>query len=220
MASASDEVIKTRIISHMNKDHQDSLSRYLEAYAGISHYLARSPKLEDLTLSSLTIQYAAGRKTIPISPPVSSLSEARTRLVTMHEECGRQLGRDSITVKSFRWPGILHISSLLCVLLGLVFFTDGSYFAPGSVLSSTLIRPVPQVARFMEQYHWYIWWAIIIIHAGEAGLMTVWMKKYNVPPFSKVWMLYVGFTALEGYGCGARLHAKVAKERALKRRRM
>lgn len=216
MASPSDEAIKARIISHMNKDHQDSLSRYLEAYAGISHYSARSPKLEDLTLSTLTIGSAAGRQIIPISPPMFSLSEARTRLVTLHEECGRKLGRDSITVKNFRWPGIVHGCIILAVLLGLFCFADGSNFAPGSFLSSTLYKPVPQVARFMEAHHLYFWWTILLIHIGEAGLMAVWLKKYNVPPYSNLWMLYIGFTVLEGYGCGARLRAEVARERALK----
>ena len=219
MAALSDEPIKARIMSHMNKDHQDSLSRFLEAYAGISHYTARSPKLEDLTLSNLTIRSAAGRNIIPISPPMASLSEARTRMVEMHQDCGRILGRDSITVKNFRWPGLLHSSIIIGVLLGLVSFANGSNFAPGSFLAHTLFYPVPELARFMERHHWYVWWAILIVHVAEAGLMTVWLKKYNVPPFSRLWMLYVGFTALEGYGCGARLKDEVARERALKQRK-
>ena len=50
-------------------------------------------------------------------------------------------------------------------------------------------------------------------HTVEAWLMVGWLRRYNVRLFSDVWWLYVGFIALEGYGCAVRLNKEVREER-------
>lgn len=43
--AAAELAAKTRIITHMNNDHQDSLVRYLEAYHNLSSFTARNAKI-------------------------------------------------------------------------------------------------------------------------------------------------------------------------------
>ena len=111
---------------------------------------------------------------------------------------------------------MLHSAILAGVFLGLWCFADGKNFAPGSLLASTLFRPVPLLARAAEAYHWWIWWVIVVVHAVEAWLMVGKLERCNVALFSRVWWLYVVFVAMEGYGCVVRFKAEVREERRRK----
>jgi hypothetical protein len=93
------EAIKARIMSHMNTDHPDSLEDYLKFYNDITA-APQSAKLIDLNLDSMKIEYRDGSDSIKtsivkITPPMSSYSESRVKLVAMAEEA---------TGKSFHQP--------------------------------------------------------------------------------------------------------------------
>lgn len=104
-----------RIVSHMNKEHPDSLSAYLERYGRVPHRRAAAdPKLVKFEKERMVIAYGSlGKRSVmfrlscagsadPVrerreeftykfEPPMLA-GQARTRLVEMHNECRKALG--------------------------------------------------------------------------------------------------------------------------------
>lgn len=82
--AAKEKAAKERIITHLNNDHQQSLTYYLQHYNSLSQWESSSPILTDITFDALTFRLASGgRSTIPLYPPMTSWSEARIRTVEM-----------------------------------------------------------------------------------------------------------------------------------------
>src|SRR5438046_6159284 len=104
MADSSDKVAaaKARILNHMNADHQAELSHYLRHYSHLSRSAARSPKLTDISLDSITIIATNGSTySIALTPPMASLSEARNRLIKMDQDARSALGISDIRVSEY-----------------------------------------------------------------------------------------------------------------------
>ncbi|KAK3173077.1 hypothetical protein OEA41_006406 [Lepraria neglecta] len=118
--TSQDAAAKHRIITHMNADHQDSLIRYLEYYAGLSSFSARNAQLTDITFDSLTIEYSHEQAhRIPIKPPMTAWSEARPRVVEMDMVATRGLGRGyTPNFANFCWMVQPLIIPLMIVIHG------------------------------------------------------------------------------------------------------
>jgi hypothetical protein len=83
---------KSRVLTHMNKDHVHDLSAILQHQLSIS---CSSPEMTDITLSTLTIVANNKSHTIPITPPMSTFSDVRSRLVAMTLAARSALGLDA-----------------------------------------------------------------------------------------------------------------------------
>src|SRR5205814_80761 len=73
MTEQSQAAGKERIISHMNKDHQDSLMRYLQVYCHVSAADASSAQMSDITRTEMAITSNRIGYVVPLEPPLESL---------------------------------------------------------------------------------------------------------------------------------------------------
>lgn len=190
---------KQATINHMNADHQESLSLYLQAYCSVGAGAAKTAQLQELTLSDLLISTADGtRYTVPFTPPLKTLSEARARVVAMHREALTRLGLSDVKVTEYRLPLGRDGVALLTSLALYAFFSTRSHFEPGatgfvpSLLSEGARRVCYSVQPFVNP-------GIFITHVFEAAAFSVLrLKVHRVPLFSGVWWAWMGTTLLEG----------------------
>ena len=215
---STDEATKQRIITHMNKDHQDSLIRYLQHYAQLSSFSARNAYLDDISFDSLTILSSAGTPhAIPIKPAMTSWSDARPRVVAMDGEAVAGLGASTITVKKYKPPrGFMTVVFVLC-LLAYISLCRRANFEPGSVLYDTLLKYVPSFANFCWTYQPLLFWPMIALHGYETvRLVKTKLEKHTVRMFSKVWWMWVLSCFVEGFGSFIRFNECVREEQAKK----
>ncbi|KAI1364513.1 hypothetical protein F5Y08DRAFT_306552 [Xylaria arbuscula] len=212
---------RARIISHMNKEHDADLSRYLQAFNGLSSSQSSSAQLTDLSLDSLTIKSRSGVHTVPITPPMKSFADARVRLVDMAERAQAKLGlSDNIKITEFSGPRGSGLASFIGV---------GFYFLSAAALGLGLLRPGTSAWEFIdgvfpyrgaEGFAWLvrvIFVPVLAIHVTEAWWMAQSrLKKYGVETGSAVWCAWVLETFVEGFPAFQRLDGMVAEERRRK----
>ncbi|GAM86310.1 hypothetical protein ANO11243_043220 [Dothideomycetidae sp. 11243] len=193
-----DTVAKQRIISHMNADHQDSISRYLQHHHSQTVWSSSTGRITSISLSELTMSCSTGTFTTPFTPPMSSLREARERLVAMDKACVTALGVSDITIRTFPPPTGPFLAGCVIVVSTLVSFSSRGNFAPEGVIGSV----VPEFfRRFCYAIQPILFTTVLGIHVVE----TVWMafgrlRKYNVSPRSKVYWFWLGDAFCEGVG--------------------
>jgi len=211
-SQAQDRAAKGRIVSHMNSEHGDSISRYLEHYLHVSSFSARNAKLEDVTFSSLTIRSAGGQYTVPLTPRLGSWSEARERLIAMDQEAVKGLGRSPITVATYTRPRGFHLVVFIGCLMGYFSFSRRANFEPGSYPYEYIFKHVPAFAAFMAPKAYIAFGLMVAIHAGEAYLLAATkLRKHSVPVGSSLWLTWVASTFIEGFGAPQRFNAIVRK---------
>lgn len=195
-----DAAIKQRIITHMNKDHQDSLTRYLEHYCHVSSYYARNARLEDITYSSMTlVTDMTCRYIIPIDPPLASWSEARPRVVAMDAAALEGLKRSNISVKKYKPPKGLYVVVPIAVMCTLVTFSKRSNFEPGSFLYDHLLNSVPKFAKFCYHIQPFLFPGMLAIHFAEATYIAkTRLETHSIPRYSLLWWKWVISTFFEG----------------------
>lgn len=221
MASApDDETIKARIIKHLNNDHLDSLVLYLEHYAHLSSFTARSAQLTSLSLNSLTISAAGATHTIPFpSGPLKSFSEVRPAVVAMDQSARSALSRSPITVKTYVPPTGIGLAFAIFATYNFITMTaPDQFYLPGTWLYETVYRHVPAFADFTYKAAPYVWWMIFLGHGVEAPTM-MWprLKKHNVPLGSALWWKWAGSQFfLDGMGTLTRFDKLVQAEEAKK----
>ncbi|PWY82907.1 integral membrane protein [Aspergillus heteromorphus CBS 117.55] len=210
-------------ITHMNANHQDSLSAYLQVYCDVSARAAQSARLEDISLSDLVIRttHDNTRYTVPLSPPMQSFSESRTRLVAMHKECLARLGRSDITITTYRRPEGKEIFLFaLCVSAYVAFWHRGN-FLPGAWVYETVgLAAVPGFARVCYKAQPLVLAILGGSHVVEASLLTVKrLRRYGVPVLSWVWCAWVVSNLIEGFTVWMRFDRVVKEERAKREHR-
>ena len=211
---SKDAEAQQRVISHMNRDHQDSVARFLEHFAHVSTYSARKAKLTDITLDSLTIISSNGSPyVIPLDPPLAHWPEVRERVVAMDQEALRGLNRSSITVREYRRPRGFLAVVFVASANTMVWFSQCSNFLPGSFLYEYILKHVPNFARFCYGIQPYVFYPTLAIHISEA----LWMersrlRKFNVPRFSKLRWHWLSSNFIEGAGAFVRFDRIVQEE--------
>lgn len=215
---SKDAAAKQRIIQHMNKDHQDSLVRYIEHFCHISSYYARNARLEDITFSSMAVSSSRNsRHVIKINPPLESWSEARPRVVAMDMEAIEGLNRSRITVKKYTRPKGLWIVTPIAVACTLAAFCLRSNFQPGSYLYDNLLTSVPSFARFCYIIQPLLMPLVVAIHSAEAANMAATrLEKHSVPMLSLLWWKWIVNCFFEGVGTFVRFDAIVKDEEELR----
>ncbi|KAH7407120.1 hypothetical protein BKA64DRAFT_665875 [Cadophora sp. MPI-SDFR-AT-0126] len=210
-----DEAAKARIIKHMNADHADSLSYYLQHFCKLSSRTAHGATLSSISLSSMTLQTTDGKKhTIPLDPPMKSWSEARTRSVDMDREARSALDISPIRISEYEPPRkpiqvvlffILTLTWLACIFQ--------SFIVPGSWLY--------KVAGFFpaggaETFLWMIrkmTWGFIGLHVVESILLDrIRLRKHGVVMGTAVWWKWIGSCLIEGFACFQRIDATIARK--------
>lgn len=215
-SKSNDAVAKQRIIAHMNKDHQDSLVRYLEHFAHFSSFTARNARLTDITLDHLVISTNGAPHIIPIRPPMTSLSDARPRVVAMDAEAIAGLNRSDITVKRYQAPNALQaIPWALYVLLVILFSTE-SNFQARSLTYEYIWRYAPGIADWCLKLR-ILALIILSVHILEASYMGFYrLRKHSIPLFNTIWWKWTLSAFFGGFGEFTRF-SEVVKEVELAR---
>ncbi|GAW14904.1 hypothetical protein ANO14919_043090 [Xylariales sp. No.14919] len=210
---------KTRIMAHMNKEHGADLTRYLQAYNGLSSSAAAGAQLTDLTLDTLTIKSASGVHDVRISPPMKSFADARVRLVEMAERSQEKLGLSDVRVDRFigaRGAGLIS------------FFGVTFYFVSAAALAAGLLDPGSAASAALDTYSPYgaagfawlvkaIFIPVVAIHVTEAWWMAnTRLAKYGVETGSALWFKWVLQTFLEGVPAFLRFDGLVQEARKKK----
>ncbi|ETN41778.1 uncharacterized protein HMPREF1541_03715 [Cyphellophora europaea CBS 101466] len=222
MATTTSDPMKARIITHMNADHAFSLQLYARHYNRLPLATARTATLEDITTSHLIMTSSFGRLLVPLDPPLSSLGQARDRLVAMHNDCLAALDVADVQVSRYTPPNRLHQWAFLvgasAVLLTFPFRASlhpdsGSWLAWAWGLGGRL----PWLAETAWRVAPLVWPLTLGIHVLEVRHMMVSrLRRYGVEPFSALWWAWVLDNFFEGFGAFARFDEVVAEERARK----
>ncbi|KAJ5157134.1 uncharacterized protein N7482_008234 [Penicillium canariense] len=213
---------KEFIIKHMNADHGDSLQLYLQAFCEISARKAKGASLEDLTLSNLIISAHGTRYSVPIQPPMKDYNEARGRLVTLHKDSLKKMGRSDVTLTEYRAP-----RGYQAVIFALVLFTYATCWSRGNLLPGAFVyenmgfKFVPDFAHFIYNIWPVFFPSVVGIHVLETvALAVLRLRPLGVPFGSKLWFTWVGSCFIEGFGAFVRIGAIVREERARKGTKM
>ncbi|KUJ13593.1 uncharacterized protein LY89DRAFT_687627 [Mollisia scopiformis] len=213
--SSKDEAAKARIIKHMNADHADSVSYYLQHYCSLSPRAARGAALSDISLSAMTVRTVDNKThTIPFTPPMTSWAEARTRTVDMDRESRSALDVSSIRITSYEPPRKrFHI-----FVFGICLFTFGVFAMRNKIVPGTWFYDVP-LRYWPGGPEVFVWIArtialpVVAIHLGEAYMMdTTRLRKHGVERGTSLWWMWVVSCFIEGYGCHQRIDAAVKKK--------
>lgn len=230
--------MKTRIITHLNADHPDSLSLYLRHFASVPAPSASPAKITDVSLHSMTICDSTGTPhTIAFNPPMATFAEARERTVAMdyaaraalgvppkeHGESnpGPDLQKDDKVVVNEYWAPYkpLHFQMLVLIAFYITSVTADymGVLRPGNWYYEHIMRhfyPGGAVG--------YLWLqrklvgVVVVVHAAEA----VWMGKkclqHGVKVTSPVFWMWFASTFVEGFGCHERFNTMVKEKRRLK----
>ena len=215
--AAQEAAAKTRIITHMNNDHQDSLVRLLEHFCHLPSSSARNARLTDITYGNLTIQTDNGfgirSYRIPILPAMTSWADARGKLVALDAAATAGLKRSNITVKTYASPtGYAAVIWFLLVLSYLVLSRPAN-LESGSWLYDYVWVYIPGFARLMHRIHPFLLIFIFVAHGAEtAWLIRGRLRNHTVPTFSRLWWTWVLSCCFEGAGAFVRFDKIVEEE--------
>jgi hypothetical protein len=212
--SSQDRQRIDRIVQHLNKDHQESLSLYLQHYKKLSATTASNPLVRDISFDALTIQSKSGTYSIPFEPPMKSWADAREKTVEMDREARTGLGRSSIKITEYEPPkSPFHITVFgLCVFAFVIFVTRKSIV--GGTWFYDKILP-----WFPGGPEWFLWIAKVIalpvlgIHLGEAYLLDrLRLRKHGVERGTALWYKWIASCFIEGFPCFQRIDATVKRK--------
>lgn len=127
---------------------------------------------------------------------MKSFREARELMVKMDTEALEGLNRSKVTIKEYSPPKGFHALVFAACLGTYILLSRASNVAPGSFL----YEYVPWFAAYVGRIREWVLYPMIVLHWGEAYLMTERMKKHSVPTFSRLWWTWVISCFIEGMG--------------------
>jgi hypothetical protein len=111
------------------------------------------------------------------------------------------LNRSTITITRFVPPtSVQHLTILFLVLGTFFMLSSASYIEPGGWAYEYILSNVNLLPEFTQEFRLPIIWLMVVIHSGEAVLMTFKLQKHSVPMFTGLWWAWVIDTFSEGFG--------------------
>ncbi len=220
------EALKIRILNHMNADHASSLSLFAQHYCKLPPLQAKTAKLTDIALDHMIISTSqsftvsnrnVARNYIPITPPMSSFSEARERMVAMDNESLKGLGLSDITVTTYRLPRGYHWAVLFATTISFISFSRPELTDPrhGGFLYDfwSVNGCAPQLAQLAHTLQPYTFAAMVVIHTSEAVyLARTRLRKHGVKAGGALWYAWMVSCFLEGFGAFQRFDGIVEEK--------
>jgi hypothetical protein len=210
----------SRIITHMDTDHQREMALYLRHHARLpaTHpdvVLLTQLSLAEITPAGMTILAGGSGTTytVPFSPPLDdSLAETRPRLVQMAEEARAALGlpqsssdyeNKHVRVTEFIPPPLYNMTMMGIMLLYAASVAAVPYMLlPEDTLLGRALDVVWAFGGGRAGYRWFIvntMWPVLAIHVTEAAVFHFTsMKRHGVRAGSKVWWLWQMDVFVEG----------------------
>ena len=213
--ASKDAAAKQRIITHMNNDHADSLSLYLQHYSKLSARTAKGAVMTDISLSAMTFQATDGKThIIPLKPPMKSFADARTRSVDMDREARSALDISPIKLTSYlppRKPAHIIVFSL-CAMAYINFATK-HLMVPGTLFYDKILLWWPGGPEAYIGLVNKVFYPMLAIHFTEAFLLDrTRLRKYGVERGSALWWKWMASVFIEGWGCWDRIAAEVKRK--------
>lgn len=211
MVDPKAEAVKTRVLTHMTKDHSDSLALFLNHYCKTATPLRPTPPigtlvLDDITLNHICITHPQGRNLIPIDPPMTSLSESRERLVQMHKSCLTALNMAEFKIEKFAlpnkaWQWFTHFITIWTFVVFAMY--PARDFLPGSGSWVSKVYCLgglwPGLGEFAAYVKDWVLVGMLLIHTAEAAVMARGrLRRYWVPRFSGTWWAWTTATFTGG----------------------
>lgn len=209
----------TRIISHMNKDHQLAVIDYLVVYGDVkpSDLVQTSALISSVSEKSMTIDYEsknAGKKSTTFNwedlqedenVKVESMKDLKSKLVAMAKYAAKKQGYSHIrvtlypdldlnTLFMFSIGGLFMLAVIDLLLMKALFAKDPIT----SAITAYFPGPVWSVLNFAGDNIKLITFTTYLIHIFEVAFATVpRIIKYRVPIPQAVCWLVVNF--IEGF---------------------
>lgn len=214
--ASKDAASKQRIIKHMNNDHVDSLSLYLQHYGKLPAGSTRGAIMTDISLSAMTFQTTDGKThTIPLKPPMTSFADARTRSVDMDREARSALDISPVKLTSYlppRQPA--HVILFGLCSMAYLNFALKHKFVPGNWYYDNVLPWWPGGA---ESYVWTVgkvFYPMLAIHFTEVFLLDrLRLRRYGVERGSLLWWKWIVSVFIEGWGSWKRIDAEVDRKK-------
>ncbi|KAK5723875.1 hypothetical protein LTR17_013804 [Elasticomyces elasticus] len=204
---AKDSASKTRIITHLNADHHESLVRYLEHYCKLSPWQAYDARMTDITLSNMSFECGGKTYNIPLKPPMDSYRDARERAVQMDKESLQGLGRSDITITEFlpaKGASALMFAIICATFLG---YSQRWWFGRGQIVEQLL---GPSFARFSHTIQPYLITFLLVVHTSEMLYTALYkLPSHSVNPRSLLFWKWTGTTFIEGVQAFGRFNGLV-----------
>ncbi|KAI6781810.1 uncharacterized protein J7T54_004976 [Emericellopsis cladophorae] len=207
------------IITHVNKDHQDSLRRYLQHFLAIHPVESDGPELTDVSFDRLLIRNGDTEHAVPFTPPLTSWSEIRGRFVAMDNEAKETLGeaeKNGIVIREYTPPEGF----------GIVVFTGVAFYFACYTFLDTITRPASTSHSLIQACYpggvdWFRWlvkaifWPVVTLHTGEAiGFDLTRLTPHGVRRGSALWLAWVANCWIEGYTSWKRIDKLIARKNA------
>lgn len=227
---AQDAAAKTRIITHMNNDHHDSVKstnltplalhpnqtrhqivRYLQHYGKIPSYIAYDGRLTDVSLTTLTLTCHNRTIHIPFDPPLTSYRETRERVVELDKQAREALGQSSVTVTQWLPPTGLYFVEFLATTTTFLAYSRRWWFLPGGVVERFLGAGF---ARFSWQIQPYLISLMLLIHGAEVVFFARGpLARHSVNVRTATWWLWAFSVFTEGVFASMRFEKHVRRLR-------
>ena len=208
---------RARIVKHMNTDHGDSLSRYLEFYNRLPKKMTAEARIEELRSEYMIIESRSSRNLIPIDPPLAEdWSDARTRFTQMDRAALTGLGRSDLVITRYVPPTGFHLVVFLACVATYVAFCRRANFSPDSFFVYRLLglHHLPWLARFCYSIQPLLFPFMIVLHIAEATwLHVVRLSPFGVETGSRLWFTWILSIAVEGVGAKIRFDRLVEQQR-------
>jgi hypothetical protein len=213
-----------RIIDHVNQDHKESLSLYLQHRAQIPAAIASaSPHLSEVSLERMLIHSSDGHQhVVRFEPSLASWSEIRPRLVAMDGEAREALGLasgglDGVVVSEYVAPRGIEAFVLSSVVFYFACYAGLPLVVPGSLPWRALEAVFPGGPTTFRSIVRAIFWGVVSIHSAEAILFDrTRLAPYGVPRGSRLWWMWVCTCWVEGFTCWKRIDRLIASKKARK----
>lgn len=146
---------------------------------------------------------------------MTSLREARERVVQLDKDALQVLGRDDIPITNFIPPYVKlgHLLNFSQCMLAYAVLPFPSNFKPGSLLYDNFLSEVPSVAAFLSRVCWIVFAIMVPIHLTEAGIMARKLAKHGLTPLDKLWWQWTGTCFVEGITSFWRLDGLIDEQR-------
>lgn len=219
-AEGSSAARQQRILNHVNRDHKEALSHYLQHFTKVPAAAASTPdshpELLDVSLEQMIVRAGDGQvHTIDFAPPLSSWDEMRVRLVEM-DTTARDALYD-VTITEWAPPRGAAAAVFSAVSFYFVCYATLPLVVPGSAPWRALEAVFPGGAPAFRWLVKAIFLPVLGIHMAEAvAFDQIRLKRHGVPRWSKLWWIWELNMFVEGFTCWKRIDAMIKEKKEAK----
>ena len=149
-----------------------------------------------INLNEMVFTCASNAYQITFDPPMTSLRDARERVVEMDKECVQALGRSDVTIKEFAPPSGIYALEFAIVAATFLGFSRRSWFEDGQMVERFLGSGF---ARFCWTIQPWLITFMLGLHSAEVMYFCRnHLKRHSVNARNPIFWKWVATTFVEG----------------------